>query len=1181
MKYHASLIQRQHWLAHELARGSTAYSLPALFQCTGSVDIDRLRRSLQLTIARHESLRTKFVSEDGELYQVVAPVDPPDIPVIDAEGADPAALASRLVSAPFDLGSDLPVRAGIIRTTDSEFFLAIVIHHAVADLETIRLLLEEVSARYGAEGYPEAPPARTYIQYSQWQRGWLRSDECARMTEYWRHELRDVDGSLGYRTDYDRPPVWSAHGADEPIAITKELSDAVTGAGAVLEVNQFTVLLAAYCVILHRYGAGRQTVVGVPFTNRRQEHSAEILGTFANILPIVAEVDEKLSFTDLVKALRRALLLAHRNQEVPTEMIVREVHPRRHPACNPIYQVGLTVEPDLRLSLQGVQTTRRQVSKGSSQLDIYAFFRRDEDRNLAGYLQYNPDLFSRHTIESLASDYVKLLAAAVRQPFAPIESAPTAERRAAKHSTNGWASQTTSAGSPPPDRSARLLIAATFTAEPIVPVLQYWSREWHWPFTVETTEYNQVFRQLLDSKSAFRTNTDGYNVCLIRFDDWFGSSKAERGDADWSKASASIAASTAQFLDAVTSAASASAVHYVVVICPPAPATQSCNEAFHCVLSAKKEVEARLSRLRHVSVLAWEHIEASYPVEDWYQGEGEGHLPYTARYFVALGTALARLIGGQRRPPYKAVVADADGTLWAGVLGEDGTGGVVVDKGYADVQQQLLDARSRGMLLCLCTKNDEGDIVKVLEHHPDMLLKPEHFTARRANWLQKSQNVRDIARSLGIGFDSVIFLDDSPVECAEVRANLPEAFTVCLPQDSQEAARALRHLWALDLPPATAEDSERAAMYLREAQREEQKRRSPTFAEFIADLGLVVEIAPASSEDVQRISQLTIRTNQFNATGLRLTEAQVEDLLGDPSITCLVVRVADRFGDYGLVGVMIGQSTERAFRVLSFMLSCRALGRGVEHRMLQHLGRLAGSLGLEILECQCATTERNAPLRAFLLQTVGQFGTQSNGGISFRIPSSIAKAVTFSPEDVPQSASPAGVHDEVTGKGKAQCPRADERPVMLRIMSEMASVSAIEDAVRAFRSGYARKPRAGTPPPDAAHGTATEKKLAEIWESILAIESVGVDENFFDAGGTSIQMPSVAFRIWKELNMKVSLVELFQYPTISMLARHLSQPLTVFGDLASTETAGRRQREIVRTQQLPAAFQRLKRHRAR
>ena len=697
---------------------------------------------------------------------------------------------------------------------------------------------------------------------------------------------------------------------------------------------------------------------------------------------------------------------------------------------------------------------------------------------------------------------------------------------------------TTGQGKAPTQAEMKVLVAATFMAEPIIPMLEFWCQLWQWPIVVESAEYNQLFQQLLDPTKAFRSNTDGYNICLIRFDDWLGLVDRSEADADCRTAITMLVKNAEQFLDSISTAILGAHANYIIIICPPSPGVRLSREIYQSILSVKKNLEKRLGDHRDVIVISWEQIEYWYPVTDWYQGEGEelGHIPYTDRYFIAMASALARVIACNRRSPYKAVVADCDGTLWAGVLGEDGIPGIKIDEGYSAIQRQLLDIRSRGMLLCICSKNDKQEVMNALRHHPDMLLKPEHFTIQCVNWQPKSQNIRQIAQGLNIGLDSIIFIDDNPVECAEVQANLPDVFTICLPQDSSIAARALRHTWAFDLPPGTREDSERAEMYQRDTQREKLKKRSLSFAKFVADLNLVVKIVSASTEQIPRISQLTIRTNQFNATGIRLAESQVGDLLRDPSISCFVVQVADRFGDYGLVGVMIARQADRTLIVQNIMLSCRALGRGVEHRMLSQLGLFALSRGLEMLECRCAKTEKNEPIRSFLLQVCSVYGVDYETEILFRVPSVFAASIEFKPDDATQSMQTPKIRKNEAGMKRNSIGVGDKRALMLRIMNEMNDVVAIEAAVKAFRMSGTHWRRSETTSYEPANVTATEKKLMEIWKDVLAVPSVDIHESFFDAGGTSIQMPSVAFQIMRALNVKISLVDLFQLVTIERLA---------------------------------------------
>ena len=317
-----------------------------------------------------------------------------------------------------------------------------------------------------------------------------------------------------------------------------------------------------------------------------------------------------------------------------------------------------------------------------------------------------------------------------------------------------------------------------------------------------------------------------------------------------------------------------------------------------------------------------------YPIADYYDLRRDqlGHIPYTPAFFAALGTILSRKVHSLINPPHKVVVLDCDNTLWKGVVGEEGVTGITIPPAWMALQRFMLKLAGQGFLLCLCSKNDEPDVLDVFDRRPDMVLKREHLVSWRINWQPKSQNIRALAQELNLGLDSFIFIDDNPVECAEVRAGCPEVLTLRLPIDG-DIERFLRHVWAFDRHRVTSEDRHRTTMYKQEADRARFQRDAPTIDEFLAGLDLRVTISEPAPEQVDRVAQLTQRTNQFNFTTIRRNDGEIRRL-AESGLECRAVEVRDRFGDYGLVGVMIFGGRGAELEIDTFLLSCRVLGRG-------------------------------------------------------------------------------------------------------------------------------------------------------------------------------------------------------------------------------------------------------------
>jgi FkbH-like protein len=269
------------------------------------------------------------------------------------------------------------------------------------------------------------------------------------------------------------------------------------------------------------------------------------------------------------------------------------------------------------------------------------------------------------------------------------------------------------------------------------------------------------------------------------------------------------------------------------------------------------------------------------------------------------------------------------------------------------------------VLLAVCSKNNLEDAFPVFERHPAMVLKGTHFAAYRINWRSKAANLRELAAELNIGLDSLVFLDDNPVERAAVRSELPDVLVPELPSDPAQYRAALLELDVFESLALTAEDRQRGRLYADQAQRREfeDSIRGASIEEYLAGLNMVVEIAPANSATLSRVAQLTNKTNQFNLTTRRYSEDDVV-ALRDQGSDVFGMRVTDRFGDNGLVGVAIlGPLVGGGCEIDTLLLSCRVMGRGLETALLSFIAGQARALGCTTLRGRFVPTAKNAPAR--------------------------------------------------------------------------------------------------------------------------------------------------------------------------------------------------------------------------
>lgn len=344
--------------------------------------------------------------------------------------------------------------------------------------------------------------------------------------------------------------------------------------------------------------------------------------------------------------------------------------------------------------------------------------------------------------------------------------------------------------------------------------------------------------------------------------------------------------------------------------------------------------------------------------------------PLGRRVLIPIGQEYAKYLRALRGKVRKCVVVDCDNTLWGGIVGEDGLNGIQLGEShpgsnYASLQRELINLYDRGVLVALCSKNNEADVMEVLRNHPGMLLKESHIATHRINWEDKATNLRAIAKELNIGLDSLVFVDDSAFECGLVREQLPEVAVVQLKIDAADYAAQLARHGFFDSLVASKEDKHRTAHFKAEGERRELQSSASSLQAFLERLEMVAEVGAAHEEVIPRVAQLTQKTNQFNLTTRRYTEADIRRFVASDSADVLYVRLKDKVADLGIVGVAIMQCANDIAEVTTFLISCRALGRGVELVMLDELRRRAEERGCTRMRGVYVPTAKNAHVANF------------------------------------------------------------------------------------------------------------------------------------------------------------------------------------------------------------------------
>ncbi len=359
-------------------------------------------------------------------------------------------------------------------------------------------------------------------------------------------------------------------------------------------------------------------------------------------------------------------------------------------------------------------------------------------------------------------------------------------------------------------------------------------------------------------------------------------------------------------------------------------------------------------------------------LSEWHSAEqyNMAKLPFNDRFVPLYADHVARLIGAMRGKSRRCLILDLDNTVWGGVIGDDGLEGIKIAQGDAvgeahlSVQRLALALRERGVVLAVSSKNDDQVARKPFREHPEMLLKENHLAVFQANWNDKATNIKAIADELSLGTASMVFLDDNPVERGLVRQHLPEVAVPELPADPALYARTLAAAGYFESVAFSDEDRKRAAFYENNARRVALQQQVGDLSAYLRSLDMEIVFAPFDEIGRGRISQLINKSNQFNLTTKRYSEADVAEAEHDLRVFTLQVRLVDKFDDNGMISVIICRDAEPGiWEIDTWLMSCRVLGRGVERAVLYEILRVARKQGVEQVVGVYRPTDRNGMVR--------------------------------------------------------------------------------------------------------------------------------------------------------------------------------------------------------------------------
>lgn len=545
----------------------------------------------------------------------------------------------------------------------------------------------------------------------------------------------------------------------------------------------------------------------------------------------------------------------------------------------------------------------------------------------------------------------------------------------------------------------KLALLRSFTVEPLVPLVRAVAFIGGIDLDVRVGDFNAFAQEIIDPNSWVGSFGPDAAILAVQTRDvapvlWSGFADCSAQQVEFH-----VDQVVGQFRQLITSFRSRSSAHLIVhnLQTPPNSSqgildAQSAMSQSMAIAQINAQLIGIAARSKNVYLLDYDRLIARRGADHfedlrkWLMAR----LPVAAGELLSVVKEWVRFLHPITGRVCKCLVVDLDNTLWGGVIGEDGIDGIRLDAGqsgfaYQSLQRAMLDLHRRGIILAIASKNNPAEAREAIEKHPGMILRPEHFAAMRINWNDKAASLREIAAELNIGIDSLAFLDDNAVEREWVQNQLPEVTVIDLADDPLGYAAALRDSPVFERLSLTDEDRQRGQMYAQERMREEMQSSAASLEEFYRSLGMTVEIAPVTPATLARAAQLTQKTNQFNLTTRRYTEQQIQDFISDPDHRVCTIKVKDRLGDSGLVGVAITHDRSGVTEIDTLLLSCRVIGRTIETSLLAHLAHEARNRGSRILTGWYLPTKKNLPCRDFYQSQGFRAAEQSSEGTRWEL----------------------------------------------------------------------------------------------------------------------------------------------------------------------------------------------------
>jgi len=1133
-----SPVQEGMYFHYLMNKTNDPYVIQSMYELQGNVNADRLKEAFNMLVQRHDCLRTLFMHQKTpDPVQII--LKSREVPftysdLTDSEHPD-THIQSYLKSdreKGFDLARDPLVRLHLFRCEHDRYRLVLTLHHIILDGWSSGIIERELFMIYAGGSYSAAVEKSVPVSFTEYVK-WLKIQSNEDGIEYFKHLL----GSKPRISPFIENRKRNSNAGEEVHAriefVPGPQTQKLKSLASDLRVTTADILRTAWALTVSRVTGHHSFTTLHTVSGRPTElhGSSDMVGMFINAIVQPFTVEDR-SIQDVIRSQHESFAYSMPWQHLSLSHIAKSLSLSGELSDN---LVVLENYPDL-----GDERTALEREIGFSFKPVAS----EESTNYPVTVQFHVGntievrffmkkaWFSEDDLISVKDAFEVVLNEILMDVFKSVTSI----------TNTGQGKSSTEL----PKDPVSLFITSNFTDNNVVPYLKWWMDQAGFNASIRLADYNTVLQQLSDGDSSYYSH-QGPKFLLIKVSDL----ARFKLDLDAQQVETFID-DTLRFI--------ANSLHNnpgggpVILILTPDQGQHQSGLSSESIRQIGDQFVASTSRNTAIKVI--DLRDAPLRSGDLFDEitDQMGHIPFTEAGYSYLAGQITRSIRAWKHQPFKVIALDADNTLWKGILGEDGVQGIEITPAHRYVQEFALRKKNEGFLLVLCTKNNASDVEELFRVREDMVLNADDFVSIAANWGAKSANLKSIAEELNLGIDSFIFLDDSALEIREVHDALPEVMALKLPEDTTHWKPFLDRNWAFDTFVVTQEDRQRTSMYLAEKKRKEVAESKVNNEDFITQLGVNTGIFGLNEHNLDRIEQLTQRTNQFNLNGQRFTKSDVLDYASKPDHWVYALSVSDRFGDYGITGAIFARQVDNTITVDAWMLSCRVLARGVEQHVVHHLGDIAMNHNADIIKFQHKITPKNAPLQLFLSTDAFTRRPDSNSEL-IQIEISVERLKEFPKlgsygifEGIPVTdENTSSIKSVKLSEYRTQLVKKNEADESVEYWTYSDAIDIVQHPRNQRYIGELTRLRPDLLEESRSHDdstsvvvaqfaepiTSTEVRMAAIWKLLLESDRIGRHHDFFLSGGNSLMATRLASRIYREFHVEIELSTIFQHSILS------------------------------------------------